>query len=202
MNQLIHLFTVGGFMMWPLLLASVIVIAIAVERVSFYRRSRTDMALIASHLPMLLSKSDFSEAQEVCNRAGGITGNLLGEATMHIGVVSNLNEYVSGEASHAASDLKAFLNYVSAIVTLSPLMGLLGTVIGMINSFDVLSISDGQPFAITGGVAEALVATGFGLLVAILAMVVHVWLSQWANKIISDIESGTSLFLASLPQKE
>lgn len=188
--------------MWPLLLASVIVVAIAVERACFYRHSRTNMELIASHLPMLLGKRAFSEAHKVCQDAGGIIGNLLAESTKHVGVVSNLNEFISGEASRAAGELKDYLNYVSAIVTLSPLMGLLGTVIGMINSFDVLSISDGQPFAITGGVAEALVATGFGLLVAILAMVVHVWLSHRANKLISDIESGTSLFLASLPRKE
>lgn len=90
---------------------------------------------------------------------------------------------------------------MSAIVTLSPLMGLLGTVIGMIRSFDVLSISEGQPFAITGGVAEALVATGFGLFVAILAMLIHVWLSQWSNKLIGQIESAASLYLASLPAK-
>lgn len=72
----------------------------------------------------------------------------------------NAEQYLSGAAAYSAARLKDHLNYVSAIVTLAPLMGLLGTVTGMIRSFDILSISEGQPFAITGGVAEALVGNG------------------------------------------
>ena len=110
-------------------------------------------------------------------------------------------QYLSGAAAYSAARLKDHLNYVSAIVTLAPLMGLLGTVTGMIRSFDILSISEGQPFAITGGVAEALVATGFGLLVAIIAMLVYVWLSQRANRIIEDLEAAASAYLACLSEK-
>ena len=202
MEKIIHLFTVGGFMMYPLLLASVLVVAIAAERITYYRRCRTDMKALSEKLPALLKARRFADAKAAAQACGGIVGQLTADAAKKIGTVTNISEYLSGSCAHAAGDLKAFLNYVSAIVTLSPLMGLLGTVIGMIGAFDVLSIAEGQPFAVTGGVAEALVATGFGLFVAILAMVVHVVLSQWANHLISDIESGASLFLSSLPKDE
>ncbi|VFS49063.1 MotA/TolQ/ExbB proton channel family protein [Budvicia aquatica] len=187
-------------MMYPLLVASLITVTIAVERFSLYRRSGTNMALIKAHLPQLLMDGEYCQATALCEKAGGIVGGLLTNAIAHRRVVNNLSEFLSGESIAAASRLKDHLNYVSAIVTIAPLLGLLGTVTGMINSFDVLSIAEGQPFAITGGVAEALVATAFGLLVAIVAMMIHVWLSQVVNRLISNIEMGASLCLTSIKE--
>ena len=184
MSSALHLFLAGGYVMWPILLASIITVAIAVERFRFYQQSATDMALLKRQLPLLVSTGKMQEAKALCHQAGGI----LGEA---------LADYLEGSLTQSAVSIRANLNYLSAIVTLSPLLGLLGTVTGMISAFDVLSISDGQPFAITGGVAEALIATAFGLFVAILALIVHVWLSQLANRLITDIETGANHFLAS-----
>lgn len=202
MERLLHLFAAGGFMMYPLVLASIAAVAIAVNRSSLYKKSRANLALLTEKLPAILKSRDFEGAAKVSDQAGGSAGSLVAEACRAATEVENVSEFLSGRAAHEAGRLKALLNYVSAIVTLSPLMGLLGTVLGMIRSFDVLSISEGQPFAITGGVAEALVATGFGLFVAILAMLIHVWLTQWANKLIAEIEAAASLFLASLPSRE
>lgn len=75
--------------------------------------------------------------------------------------------------STAAAELRAHLNYLSMIVTLSPLLGLLGTIAGMISSFQIFNLQAGQPMAITGGIGEALIATAAGLCVAIFALVVH-----------------------------
>ncbi len=202
MERMIHLFLVGGFVMWPLLLASVVVIAIAIERSVFYRRSKSDLALLRDNLGSLLKRRAWNETKILLDKVGGSVSDVLGDAVSQREFVTDMSEYLSGTCSQTADRLKAQLNYLSAIVTLAPLMGLLGTVIGMIRSFDVLSVSEGEPFAITGGVAEALVATGFGLFVAILALIVHVWLSQWANRCIADVETGANLFLTGLPAKE
>lgn len=78
-------------------------------------------------------------------------------------------------------------------------MGLLGTVTGMIQAFDVLSVADGKPFAITGGVAEALIATAFGLLIAIVAMLFYVLLDARATRLILELETGTGLVLMHEP---
>ena len=75
--------------------------------------------------------------------------------------------------STAAAELRAHLNYLSMIVTLSPLFGLLGTIAGMISSFQIFNLQAGQPVAITGGIGEALIATAAGLCVAIFALIVH-----------------------------
>ena len=187
-------------MMWPLLAASIVTIAIAVERTVFYR---------APHPICRCFKVNFCQQyvlkilmlQPHLQKAGAPSVTVLEKAIAERNAVINAEQYLSGAAAYSAARLKDHLNYVSAIVTLAPLMGLLGTVTGMIRSFDILSISEGQPFAITGGVAEALVATGFGLLVAIIAMLVYVWLSQRANRIIEDLEAAASAYLACLSEK-
>ena len=77
-------------------------------------------------------------------------------------------------------------------------MGLLGTVTGMINSFSVLSVSQGQPFAITGGVGEALIATATGLCVAIIALIIHTYLKQRQDILIGEMEELGSTYLLAL----
>ena len=197
MNTLVHLFQTGGFMMYPLLLASIIAVAIAVERFRLYRLAQSDMALLKSQLPRLFSQHQFEDAQRLCEKAGGVAGELLATFLMNRSYISDARSSLELEAQQRASRLKERLNYLSAIVTLAPLLGLLGTVTGMIQAFDVLSISEGQPFAITAGVAEALVATAFGLFVAILAMVLYVMLEQRANNLITQIEETCGIFLVS-----
>ena len=196
--QILSLFQAGGLVMYALLAASIIVLAIAAERISVYRRAKTNMEVLKSHLPKLLAAENYEGALALCQDAGGIVGELLANAIKHRNYVCNPCEFLAGQAQEAAGRLKENLNYVSAIVTLAPLMGLLGTVIGMIGSFNVLTIAEGEPFAVTGGVAEALIATAFGLLVAIMAMIVFVFLQQVANKRIADIEVGTTLYSTSV----
>lgn len=197
MNTLLHLFQTGGFMMYPLLLASIIAVAIAVERLRLYRLATGNLALMKTHLPSLFAKHRFEDARQVCEKAGGAAGELLSAFLTHREHVGDANAWLELEAQQRASRLKERLNYLSAIVTLAPLLGLLGTVTGMIQAFDVLSISEGQPFAITGGVAEALVATAFGLFVAILAMVLYVVLEQKATRLIAELEDACGLFRVS-----
>ena len=104
-------------------------------------------------------------------------------------------------AVHTAESLKQNLNYLDTIVTLAPLMGLLGTVLAMMKSFRVLSGSGSQPFAITGGVAESLICTA-GLFVAILALIAYTILSQQANRLISQTERLASLYLSFLKEEK
>lgn len=198
MTDILHLFAAGGLIMYPILLASVAAIAIAIERHRYYKQSKTDLALIERELPALLTSADYAAAEALCVKAKGLASEVLREGIGKIRLGLDQRELLEGQASRAAASVRENLNFVSAIVTLSPLLGLLGTVTGMIRSFDVLSVAEGEPFAITGGVAEALIATAFGLFVAILALVIHVWLSQRANRLIAEIESACTVYLCAL----
>ena len=135
-------------MMWPLLAASIVTIAIAVERTVFYRRSASDMQVLQGEFLSAVRAKNFDAAAALCKKAGGTVGAVLEKAIAERNTVINAEQYLSGAAAYSAARLKDHLNYVSAIVTLAPLMGLLGTVTGMIRSFDILSISEGQPFAV------------------------------------------------------
>ena len=128
----------------------------------------------------------------------GVPAMVVHEAASRLGSGANQTAIVEGNALHAAAVLRQYLNYLDVIVTMSPLLGLLGTVTGMISSFSVLSISEGQPFAITAGVGEALIATATGLMVAILALIVHTYLVQRLDILVSDMEKLSSLYLANI----
>ncbi len=199
MQHLWHLFQTGGWIMWPLLFASLLAVTIFVDRLRLYRRAATDMGLVKSHLSALVAKGDTEGVKALGERAGGALGRLLADYMQHRRKVSDAQAWLELNAQQVAGALRAHLNLLSAIVTIAPLMGLLGTVTGMIQAFDVLSISEGQPFAITGGVAEALVATAFGLLIAIMALLLYVVLDQKASRLIAELEEGCGLLLISEP---
>ncbi|MPN31768.1 Protein TolQ [bioreactor metagenome] len=102
---------------------------------------------------------------------------------------------MEGEAAAQISRLRLRLSYLSTTITLAPLLGLLGTVLGMIKTFNVLSLSSGQPSIITGGVGEALIATAAGLCVAIIAALFHSYLVERLEDIITSLEIITNNFL-------
>ena len=136
------------------------------------------------------------ELPDALAKDGGIPASVILDGVKCIHLKADQNELIEGASSRAVGELRKYLNYLDTIVTLSPLMGLLGTVIGMVESFNVLSTAQGQPFAITGGVAEALVCTGTGLFVAILSLLAYTYLSQKVSEFIVQIETLDSLYLS------
>ena len=89
-------------------------------------------------------------------------------------------------------ELRARLNYLSTIVTLAPLLGLLGTISGMIQSFSIFSVRAGEPLAITGGIGEALVATATGLCVAIFALLVHTYFAKKLDEMLAVLDKASA----------
>ena len=198
----LHLFHAGGFMMYPLLLCSIIVVAIFFERYRYYSSHRSNTERLSAVMTDSLNRGDIEGLKDALKTDGGIPAGVLLSAVNVYGTKAPQATIIEGAAAHAAGLLKNYLNYLDVIVTLSPLMGLLGTVIGMIGSFGVLSTAEGQPFAITGGVAEALVCTATGLFVAIIALIAYTYLSQQVSHYISSIEKLSSVYLAIAEGKE
>ncbi len=185
----IELFKKGGLVMYPLLMASFMVITIAFERYMFFRKSATDTEKLLPELTPRLDKGDWAAARRVCEAGHGAVAMVLarGLANMDL-AVSDLESALNSAAALAAAKLRERLGYLDTIVTLAPLLGLLGTVVGMISSFSIMTIKSGQPHAITGGVGEALVATATGLCVAVTALIVHSYYSYWLDSIITGME--------------
>ena len=146
----------------------------------------------------LVVKGNWQELRDICEEDGGAAAELVKTAASQSHDIDKQTQALQGAAIAIAARLRAYLNYLETIVTLAPLLGLLGTVTGMIGSFSVLSISDGEPFAVTGGVGEALIATATGLCVAIIALVIHTYLTQREDNLVSQMEEIGAVYMTAL----
>jgi biopolymer transport protein ExbB len=192
----VALFHKGGLVMYPLAACSLAVVAIAVERFLFYRAAETDIDGLLARIEPLLAQGDRMKAFEECRNAHGLAAAILAAGLKRPHADSrSMENALSGAASLAAAALRERLGFLDTIVTLAPLLGLLGTVIGMISSFSVLNIRTGQPQAITGGVGEALVATAAGLCVAVLALAVHSYFVHRLDGMVTGMERGCTYLL-------
>ena len=198
MQQMLIILEKGGIVMIPLLFCSIFMLAIGLERFWFYRKAQTPIATLLAKLTPLFAAGHWQDAITVCQSDKGVVAEVIAAGLTNLIVthqVTGLANSLEGAAAHWASKLRQRLNYLDMIVTLSPLLGLLGTVTGMINTFNVLTIQTGQPSAITGGIGEALIATATGLCIAIVALIIHSVFSQWLDNIITDTEEACTLLI-------
>ncbi len=196
-----HLFSKGGPVMYILLLCSIAVGAIAIERYSYYRTAVTDAIAFSDELQKKISGSTFAETAVFCEQSQGVVAQIAAAGMKASQYGGDLENSLEGAASIAEARLREYLNYLSMIVTLAPLLGLLGTVIGMIHSFSVLNIQSGQPLAITGGVGEALIATATGLSVAILALLVHSYFTNKLEQLVTDMEQVSTVVVTEVRRR-
>ena len=131
-----------------------------------------------SALKSCLSLRRPEEILSFCNRENSSLGLVAAAGVKAAIVGENVELALNVAYDKEAMKLRARLNYLSMIVTLAPLLGLLGTISGMIDSFNIFSLQAGQPLAITGGIGEALIATATGLCVSIFALLVHTYFAQ------------------------
>ena len=184
-----ELFQKGGPVMYLLLFCSLATVGIAIERVMYYREmKRGSSREFLERLTAFFRVGDWSAVGEQCEGQGGLSGAVVLKAVRAIQAGENLGLTLDTEYTYLTAKLKENLRYLSAIVTVAPLLGLLGTVIGMISSFSIFSIESGQPMAITDGIGEALIATATGLLVAVLAFMVFLFLSKWQEELSLELE--------------
>ena len=186
--------------MYPLVLCSLCAVGIAVDRFYYYRRHwRRDDGLTEKIRPALEAK-DWDAAITVCDdidtvasrtvKAGLVYANCPG-----LGAVTVKEAFEERMAAEMAG-LKRYFDYLSAIVTVAPLLGLLGTVVGMISAFNLMDTAGGGAAALTAGVGEALVATAAGLCVAVLAFVIHTFFSHRFEQVVKSTEDICFLVLA------
>ena len=196
--ELFGLFIKGGYVMYPLLLCSFIAVIIFVERLRFYRSMLDDVNALRETIIPLVQQSNWKGLQALKETSKGMATHVIAEAARGGNNKEQQEKLLEAAAISESAKLRQYLNYIESIVTMAPLLGLLGTVTGMIGSFSVLSISEGQPFAITGGVGEALIATATGLIVAIIALILHTYLVQQQDILISQIEDANAMYMAEL----
>ena len=178
--------------MWPILLTSIVALTVVVERLVFIALeiSRRQPRLVGDLLAKVES-GDLDGAAHLGKDSPDFVARTLAYGLEH------RDKSVSEALLRAANwELKRFnrgLSLLDTVITLAPLLGLLGTVTGMIHSFGLLGASElGAPQAITGGIAEALIATAFGLGVAILALLPFNYLNSRLEEARHEIQDAAS----------
>jgi len=191
----VDLFVVGGWSMWPLLVASIIAMGIIFERIYFFYTTK------------LIAKGYNQDLQDAID-AGGLSGaekyladssdQRITEVLVNGMAVSQndpeiFSQGVEREAGEIITLLEKGLVVLAAVSTIAPLIGFLGTVSGMINAFDAIANADQvNAKVVAGGIKEALITTAAGLIVAIPAMVFYQYLTSRVNAFTSEVEEAAN----------
>ena len=191
--EVIDVFKSGGPVMYALLLCSICTAVIMIERGMFYHRAGKNLGIFVDNLPDMLLNKSWNDAYADAAQEDNAAAFVVQEGIRAAAEGKDLRLALDTAYSTAAAELRAHLNYLSMIVTLSPLLGLLGTIAGMISSFQIFNLQAGQPMAITGGIGEALIATAAGLCVGIFALVVHTVFAQKMDDILTVIEKADAI---------
>jgi biopolymer transport protein ExbB len=189
---MIEIFHKGGPIMWPLLLVSVIALTVVIERLVFIalEKKNRNPALVGD----ILTKVENGHVDEAA-RLGEGSKDFVARALTYA-LTHREKSFSEAMLRSANWELKRFnrgLTLLDTAITLAPLLGLLGTVVGMIGSFNMLGGSElGAPAAITGGIAEALIATAFGLGIAITALLPFNYLNAREEEARLEIQDAAS----------
>jgi len=196
---MVEMIVKGGIMMIPLILCSVISVAVITERAIFWLRQRK--GIMPAQLIQMAQDGKFDEILKQGEANNSYIGRVILSGIWHHNASPTLAMETS--AIQEIANMKRYLPAMDTIITLAPLLGLLGTIVGMIRSFDIMSIAGiGQPHAVTGGVAEALIATAFGLTVAIVTLVPYNYFLSKVEKAAEEMEQyATRLELILVKQK-
>ena len=204
-ETLLKLLSAGGLVMMPLLVLSVITLALILVYLFTLRRGAVAGSRFMTMAETLLGKGDLLGLLAIANKHRDIAASILTRtleflASHPAATDDQLREIAQTEGSREASLLNQRVAWLADIATVAPMLGLLGTVFGMIRSFSVMAndVAASRPMLLAEGVAEALVATAAGLVVGIPAMIAYAWFRGRVQEMISEMEGVTSLLLVKL----
>ena len=187
----------GGPVMWPLLLLSVLGVAVAVWRWMALRAATRHVVPFLRELREQLVAGDLEAAIGVCERhpspvASIVKAGLLRTARSKDDIERTLQEASSRELAA----LERGLPILATIAMIAPLLGFLGTVTGMINSFDALArVGLNNPAAVASGISQALITTAAGLIIAIPVQMAYNYFVSRVNDLVRDMEAAANIVL-------
>jgi len=192
--SLIEYFRQGGPVMYFILAASIIGLAVFIERIVYLNKVKKNALIIMEKMREKLKGLRLDEAMAVCENHPGPAANII-RAGLEVSSKSReeIEKAMEDAAKYELPKLQRYLPVLATVVSVSTLLGLLGTVLGMIISSTVLSTQGmSNPAKLIGGIAQALITTAYGLIVAIPAVVGYNYIVAKIDSIISDIEISTT----------
>lgn len=187
----------GGWVMVPIIACSIIAAAIVLERLWTLQPKRVLPVNLAKQVRDWISNDELDPAHLQRLHQSSPLGQMLaaGLANRHK-PREVIKESIEDAGRHAVHELERYLSSLGTIASISPLLGLLGTVFGMIKVFAAISTAGvGSPGALAGGISEALITTAAGLSIAIPAMIAYRWLRARVDGLVIQMEKETIKFL-------
>ena len=194
MNEFI---TAGGIFMWPLLACSVLIIAFSIERSWFLQKRLICPDGLSNQIKTLMDNDmiDKRHAEEISNLSS--LGYLLINCIKYKNLPrENLESKIEEKATEVQYSLERNLTMLGTTATISPLIGLLGTVVGMITAFTGLTETSGaNPDLLAAGISQALITTAFGLLIAVPGLVLHKYFEHKIKYLLISLQTEVSDFI-------
>jgi len=200
-KTLLDLYKTGGFLMHPILLCSIGTIAVGVFCFIQINTKKMMPKGQIDALTGMMQQRDATAAFEFCQRNPNVFTNTVGAGLLKVNFERDMAnkpamEQAAGESLLGEETrLMIWVNYLNVFATIAPMLGLLGTVTGMIASFDQLAAGRSEPQDLAGGIGEAMITTAGGLFVGIPAMFLYFFFRNRITVIVSNIQKAATFLL-------
>ncbi len=190
MRDLLELFQLGGFVLPILILLAIVSLAIVGNRFWVLRRARIAPAGLAARAGDLIEAGKVQQAVKVLYENDTPLARMMLVALQQVGQPREvIKEVVEESGRHEVAHLDRYLNFLGSIAGVAPLLGLLGTVFGIMHAFAAIGmVGAGDPKALAGGISEALITTASGLIVAIPSLMFYRYFKGRVDVLVLAIE--------------
>ena len=197
MELLLHSIKLDWPVLFPILVCSILVVAVVINRFSFYKRNKRDVVLFIPKLQGELVANNLQGAQNLAVKCGGVIGDVTEEA---VRIFSEQKKGFSRSfdiaAALATRKLESHLTILGTIGGVAPFLGLFGTVVRILYTFQDLAVQGNQSAAVAMGIGSASIATAFGLGVAIVAVIFYNSFQSIVKRYEDDFQLIKLLFLS------
>jgi biopolymer transport protein ExbB len=197
-STVLDVLLLGGWVMIPLLLLSLLTLYLFVERLMTIRRAKTDPEEITDRVRQYVRSGDVQGALSYCNAEDKPITRILQHGLERLGrPISEIQDAVQAAGKYEAFELEKRTDWLASISGVAPMLGFLGTVIGMIRAFQEIQNLQGNvnPSVLAGGIWEALITTAAGLAVGIIALLLYNFLLNRIRRLINDMERSATDFI-------
>ena len=184
------IFLAGGFLMWPILLCSLVVIGVSLERYWTLNPAKLAPKTLLAQVWSWIKNNQMDAAKLRELKQSSALGQILAAGLSNSKHGRDvMKDSIQEAATQVVHDLERYINILGTIANIAPLLGLLGTVIGMIEVFNSIMVQGtGNTGVLAGGISVALYTTAFGLIVAIPAMITHRFFQRRIDSIVVTME--------------
>lgn len=197
----------GGPIMYLIILCSVIALTITIERFWHLFRAKIDTRKFMEAITAAIKRNKIMQAVELCDQTPGPIAHIMKAGILkHDRNRTEIKEAIEDSGLHEVARLEKNLNVLATIAHISPLLGLLGTVTGMVKAFQAIqrTAASGQPISpagLAGGIWEALITTAAGLTVAIVFYVAYNYLVSRVETIVLEMEQSATDLMNAISQR-